>query len=150
MHLLRYRGFVQVLRLHFWFDLPCDDAHDGDCGRFVERGFSDRNSSKLLPMFFLLMFFYGYRGQVLGQVRIVFQVARDYVMLCNCPRFASSAALSSMRLLSAMAKFNASKILHRQRLFDFRVVFQQDVEHNCFGAVWNFEPDNLRRVACYQ
>lgn len=52
--------------------------------------------------------------------------------------------------LSAMTKLNASKILHRQSLFNFRMVFQQDVEHNCFGTVGNFEPDNLWRIACYQ
>lgn len=55
-----------------------------------------------------------------------------------------------MPSLKVVAKFNASEILFYQSLFDFRLVFQQDVEHNSFGAVGNFEPDDLWRVACYQ
>jgi len=58
--------------------------------------------------------------------------------------------LVSSLLSIVVAKFNASEILFHQSLFDFRLVFQQDVEHNCFGAVGNFEPDNLWRVSCYQ
>ena len=54
-------------------------------------------------------------------------------LLYNCPPyFTNTSAICSVLLLSAMAKFNASEILFYQSLFDFRPVFQQDVEHNSF------------------
>lgn len=49
-------------------------------------------------------------------------------------RIASNTALNRMSYLFSIVvtKLDASEILHRQSLFDFRLVFQQDVEHNRF------------------
>jgi len=49
--------------------------------------------------------------------------------------------------LIVVAKFDASKVLLCQCMLDFFVVIQQDVEHDRFGVVRDFQPDNLRRVA---
>lgn len=46
-----------------------------------------------------------------------------------------------------VAKFDASEILPCQCMLDFFVVIQQDVEHDRFGAVRDFEPNHLGRVA---
>jgi len=46
-----------------------------------------------------------------------------------------------------VTEFDASEILLCQCMLDFFVVIQQDVEHDGFGVVGDFQPDNLRRVA---
>lgn len=59
-------------------------------------------------------------------------------------------SLIGRQLFITVTEFDASEILLGQSMLDFFMVFQQDVEHNRFGLVRDFEPDNLRRVACNQ
>ena len=56
--------------------------------------------------------------------------------------------LSDETLAVTGVNFYAGAILFHQCLLYFRVVIEQNIEHECFGAVWDFEPDHLRRVAC--
>ena len=49
-----------------------------------------------------------------------------------------------------MTEFDAGEILFGQCMLDFLMVIQQDIERDHFGVVRNFQPDDLRRVACNQ
>lgn len=51
------------------------------------------------------------------------------------------------QLFFTVAEFDASEILLGQCVFEFFVVIQQDVEHDGFGVVGDFQTDNLGRVA---
>jgi hypothetical protein len=49
-----------------------------------------------------------------------------------------------------VAEIDAGKLLLGQCVLNFLMVIQQDVERDRFGVVRDFQPDNLRRMACNQ
>jgi len=57
---------------------------------------------------------------------------------------------ATTRLFISVAEFDAGKILFGQAMLDCLMVIKQDIEYDGFGVVRNFQPDNLRRVACNQ